>query len=388
MNILRRISTLRLVIGIAAVAAVSTVAAIAFASEGGPKPPPRPLAQVIRNALSAKPVQGVTARISFTDRLFPGGSLSSSSPLVSGASGRLWASGGRVRLELQSGTGDTEIGFDGHTLVVYDVSSNTVYELPVKHSAPSRTHPDTTAAHRVPSLLDIRHALARIAQRVTLTGAIPGDVAGRPAYSVRVSPSHDGGLLGAVQLAWDAEHGVPLSIAVYSQGDPSPVLALRVTDISFGKVSGSVLNVPLAPGVKVVRVHAPARPAASSTAHHPAVVGEAAVARALSFPLSAPASLVGVPRRTVRLVDWSGTQAALAVYGRGLGAIVVIEQTATAQAHSQIGSLPGVAIRGATGHELATALGTIVQFDRAGVRYTVIGSLPPAAAEAAARAIG
>ena len=37
--------------------------------------------------------------------------------------------------------------------------------------------------------------------------------------------------------------------------------------------------------------------------------------------------------------------------------------------------------------ELATALGTVLRFDRGGVRYTVIGSVPPAAAEAAARAL-
>ena len=37
--------------------------------------------------------------------------------------------------------------------------------------------------------------------------------------------------------------------------------------------------------------------------------------------------------------------------------------------------------------ELATALGTMVRFERSGVQYTVIGSVPPSAAEAAARAL-
>ena len=69
---------------------------------------------------------------------------------------------------------------------------------------------------------------------------------------------------------------------------------------------------------------------------------------------------------------------------------MVFEQpaTATAQALAACGSCPAISIDGASGHELDTALGTLIQFDRAGVRYTVIGSLPPAAAEAAARAIG
>ena len=92
--------------------------------------------------------------------------------------------------------------------------------------------------------------------------------------------------------------------------------------------------------------------------------------------MSAPATIVGLPRKSVRLVEWSGTQAAMAVYGRGLGAVVVFEQPATATAkHSPLAALPGISINGASGHELDTALGTLIQFDRAGVRYTVIGSL-------------
>jgi len=50
-------------------------------------------------------------------------------------------------------------------------------------------------------------------------------------------------------------------------------------------------------------------------------------------------------------------------------------------------SLPTVSINGATGQELDTALGTMVRFTRAGVTYTVIGSVPPPAAEAAARGL-
>ena len=49
--------------------------------------------------------------------------------------------------------------------------------------------------------------------------------------------------------------------------------------------------------------------------------------------------------------------------------------------------LPQVNIDGATGTELATALGTMVTFERGGVSYTVLGSVPPAAAENAARGL-
>jgi len=46
-----------------------------------------------------------------------------------------------------------------------------------------------------------------------------------------------------------------------------------------------------------------------------------------------------------------------------------------------------VSLDGLTAHELATQLGTVIQWQREGVGYVLAGSLPPAAAEAAARAL-
>ena len=55
--------------------------------------------------------------------------------------------------------------------------------------------------------------------------------------------------------------------------------------------------------------------------------------------------------------------------------------------HQQELSLPTVAINGATGSELDTALGTMIRFTRGGVSYTVLGSVTPAVARAAARGL-
>ena len=85
---------------------------------------------------------------------------------------------------------------------------------------------------------------------------------------------------------------------------------------------------------------------------------------ACRFPLAAPDTLAGLPRTDVRLVSDGEQPAALVTYGQGLGAIVVFERTADARQGSG-GSrartrLPQVTIDGATGHELATALGTLL----------------------------
>jgi len=391
MNLFRRMSTVRLVALLGALAAVVLVAGIAVARErSAPKPPPKALAQALHDALTAKPVQGISARVTFTDHLFPTGAIGSGSgsALLSGATGRLWLSNdGRFRLELQSDTGDTQIMGDHSSLRVYDASRNQEYVLPLKHSGSSDSKPQH-GDHAVPTVAAIRSELSRLAGAVDITGAVPGDIAGRPVYSVRISPRHDGGLLGGLQLAWDAQRGVPLKVAIYSRGDTAPVLALTATDVHYGPVSGSDLTVHPAAGTKVTTVTLPTAPPAHAHGRHThaSVSGVAAVAKRLPFSLSAPSSLVGLPRQSVRLVDAGGERAALVVYGKGLGAIVVLQQQATGGSDPLAG-LPQVSINGASGRELATALGTVLRFQRGGVAYTLLGSVPPVAAEAAARGL-
>ncbi len=115
--------------------------------------------------------------------------------------------------------------------------------------------------------------------------------------------------------------------------------------------------------------------------------GLAAVQKQVGFTVSAPDTLAGLPRRDVSLVRAGGENGAIATYGRGLGAIVVIQAKASPSTGKGSLRLPQVNIDGATGSELATALGTVVTFDRNGVSYTVLGSVPPLAAENAARGL-
>ena len=49
--------------------------------------------------------------------------------------------------------------------------------------------------------------------------------------------------------------------------------------------------------------------------------------------------------------------------------------------------LPKVKINGTSATELRTALGTLLSFERSGVRYVLAGSVTPAAIEALARGL-
>jgi outer membrane lipoprotein-sorting protein len=393
---LRRLPTSRLLALLAALAgalAAGTVIAVAAIGGSGPTPPAKPLNAAIHDAVNAPPVDGVTARITFTNHLIDGSSLSGQggSPLLSGATGRLWAAAdGRLRLELQSAQGDAQVTSDGKTVTVYDATQNTAYKIALPagkdHAAPS---------DGPPTLQRIDDLLARLAEWADVSAATPSNVAGRPAYTVHMSPKHDGGLIGAAELAWDAANGTPLRAAIYASGNPNPVLELKVTDIAFGKVADADLAAAPPTGTKVQTVDLTGSGQDPAGGDKP-VTGVKEVAAKLSFPLSAPDTLVGLPRHEVRLISADADKGALVTYGAGLGGIAVLEQPAGAapaapapQAGGDHGglSLPKISIDGTSGEELATALGTVVRFERGGVSYTVIGSVPPAAAEAAARAL-
>lgn len=383
MSYLRRLSTRTLVLVIVAACVIAAGgAAIAVAAGGGgPTPAPKPLDQAVSDALTARHPDGVTARITFTNNLFPSGALAgqAGSPLMSGASGRLWLTDdGRGRIELQSNAGDVQVVWDAMRVTVYDASSNTVYRADL----PSHTSGGTSGSGVPPTLAQIDRVLGKLGLHWTLSGAQPTNVAGQPAYSVSASPKHDGGLLGSLQLAWDAVRGNPLRAAIYAQGSSTPVLELIVTDISYGSVPLGDVAVSPPAGAKVVDLRTGMKPDGSS---RPAVTGLAAVGAAAPFTVVAPESLVGLPRRDVRLV---GGDTVVALYGQGLGGVALVERNADAsQSGTSLSALPTVSLDGATAHELATQLGTVLEWKAGGTSYVLAGSLPAAAAEAAARAV-
>lgn len=399
MSFLRSSSTSRLlsVVAIVVVAATAIgVGAVTAFGGGGSAPPPAPLDVAIRQALTARSVEGVTARITFTNRLVSSDVLPGNvglGPLISGASGRLWATNdGRIRIELQADAGDTEILLDGQTLTVYNVQANTLYRAQLPAHGTAAGTAGTT--HAPPPLTEIDSALTHLGDYAAISGAKPGSVAGQPAYTVRLEPKDSGGLLGAAEVAWDAVHGVPLRVAIYARGDSSPTLELTATDISYGAVSPSDVTISPPATAKVTdlgQLSSATSRGGSGSSHAKTVEGVASVSAALPFALVAPDTLTGLPRAHVRLVGSKNKPAALVVYGHGPGAVAVIERKSPNGAQSKNGlldNLPTVSLNGTKAHELQTSLGTVLAFDRSGVSFLVAASAKPADVEAAALGLG
>ncbi|HTZ88299.1 MAG TPA: hypothetical protein VMB05_16665, partial [Solirubrobacteraceae bacterium] len=287
----------------------------------------------------------------------------SASPLLSGASGRLWiAKDGRARLELQAEKGDTQVLYDGHTLSVYDASSNTLYEL--KPSADENEGPTAEgptaktkegSEHQVPSVAKIEEGIAKL-EHVDVSPATPANVAGQPAYTERITPKEGGSLIGGAELSWDAAHGVPLRAALYSSTSSNPVLELAASAISYGPVPDSVFDVNVPPSAKVEEITLPNPNDAKGHAHE----------------------------------DSTGSEHPnVTVHGKGITGIAVLESKAKPgeKAAQLPEGLPKVKIGSTTAGELQTPLGTLLGFERDGVRYLLAGALDPSAIEAVARGL-
>ncbi len=372
MNILRRtpLSRLLLLCGLVLVLAISATA-LASALSTGPKPPAKPLASAVHDALAGSPVEGVTAEVKLTNHLLEGANLASgggagggaagqlaSSPLVTGASGRMWiAKDGRVRLELQAEKGDTQVLYDGHTVSAYDAASNTLYRytVPAGQGDPTDASPQTSPAHHeVPTVAKIEEAISHL-DHVNVSAATPTDVAGQPAYTVRVSPKETGSLIGGGELSWDAAHGVPLRAAIYSSSSASPTIELAATSISYGPVAGSVFSFTPPPNAKVEEVVLPKKDAKSTD----------------------PAT-------------HAGNHPHVTTVGNGITSVAVLEAKTKGGAKAPSTSTEGlqkVKIGSLEAAELPTALGTLLSFERSGVRYLLLGAVSPSAVETVAKGL-
>jgi hypothetical protein len=334
-------------------------------------PPPTTLEELTLRELSGPGPAGVTAHFRYVDSLVPTTNLvpdatagGSPLPLVSGANGRLWYANGRLRMEFQTDQGDTQLLLTGNHALVYDAADGTAYSAILPTVG-------------VPQL-----ARSGLEGASSLLGSISGDAAisdprplvtgGRPAYSVRIAPTHDGGLLRSASVAVDAETGTPLRLDLYGVGGDEPLLEFALSDISYGDIEPSVFRLKLPFGMRPLAVRFAAPPSVGGT-----------------VPCTAPESIAGLELRTCREASRStDVPGRVLLYGTNLSSVAVLEQPGGGDPGGGLWSLlPTVPVSGTSGRELVTSLGTVIRFVRGGVTYTVLGSMPRPVVEAVARGL-
>ncbi len=372
----RRTPSRRLLAVLVIAAALGATAGVATAQrDDEATPPPRkPLAAAVLGSLTAPAPAGIVADVEVTNRLLP-----ASGP-AKALSGRLQgelrvAGSGAFSLSLASSAGRVELTGDRDHVTLYDERSDTEYRLPVRLDLAEAGGERMRLMQRV---------MGTLARSFDVAAPESGDVGGRPAYTTRITPRDDGGLLGAAEVSWDAERPVPLRLAVYAQGDEEAALEVELSRVSYEQVDPATVAATVHRGARRVDV-APSKAGAPGAS--PVASGLRAVRARAGFDVAAPGTLAGLPRRAVRLVRTDDGPAAIAVYGSGLGTVVVA-QARGGDALGADGDDPGLArvnIDGATGVEFANPLGTALHVRRDGVSYVLAGLVPPVVVERAAR---
>src|SRR5579862_8477615 len=368
----------------AALALAGGGTAIALAADDSPSPPQsQPLDRAIAQALSSKPVTGVSADVTFTGDLFPTGTMLGklASGLLSG-SGQLWSDTGQGRIEMQTGAGPVQVVWDTSTLSIYAAALNTVYRI----SIPNADRPSSSAstATQPPTLAQVDNILSQVDADWTISQPQPAVVAGQPAYSVTLSAKESGSMLSSLQLSWDAQHATPLKIAVYARGTSTPAIELDVTNIVYGPVAPANLQATFPANATVTSLGSIPHTTTSGPPPTP-ISGLPAVSAAAGFPVCAPDSLLGTPRSGVYLHD----RTVFVSYGHDLAGIALIERKADPSTQTQhaLTLLPTVTVNGINAHELTTTLGTALTWQAQGVTYVLAGSVPAATLEHALPAV-
>ena len=405
----------------AAVLAAILVASVVTAAAKGPSTlRPIGVAQLLGNvATRAHGTTAVSGDVAWSNDLLGSASsllsLGNATPtglssLLAGGSGRIWVQDGKLRLEQQGQNGDFVAVVNGRTAWTWDsmTSTATRYALPAGKGIGSGAQAATPSpAADLPTA--IAGMISHLAPTAKLSVAGQTTVAGRQAYLLRLTPTSPVTSVGSVTVAIDGGRWLPLRVQVFARGDGKPVLSAGFTSVSFNRQSAALFTFTPPAGARIVHktlsagalgTGPMALPRDSATRHaaKALTLGQAkAQAPYLMTPSSTPA---GEPFRgafvtpaaikaasglsaaqRAAVARFAGHRAALLVYGKGFGTVLVIETKTTAaqdaQLQRQLGSLSMLSGGRAGGTtRLQTALGSVETFRRGDVRVVVVGLVP------------
>jgi outer membrane lipoprotein-sorting protein len=421
--------TLALIVAGAVIVVALVVGVVTAGAQGPSSLPSITVSQLLRNvATKAQGTTAISGDVAWTNGLLGSASslLSLSgdqtpaglSSLLTGGSGRVWAQGGKVRLESQGQNGDFVAVATGATIWTWDSMTTTA----TRYALPAVTGGTSPAAPSAETSLDpataIDQLIQKLAPNATLTVGAPATVAGRQTYTLTLTPTSPVTSFGSVAVAIDGQRWVPLRVQVFAKGDGSPVLSAGFKTVSFGPISSSLFTFTPPSGATVVHKNVSAgqglagmagkadgaSAAGSGARHKPLTLAQArSQAPFLLTPSSTPAglefrgafvtltkaaaglapggSLTAAQSRA--LAAFAQHPAAVLDYGSGFGTVLVIESKTTAaqdaQLQQQLGQLSTIGkttVNGQPATKLQTPLGSAVTFRQGDVRVVVVGLVP------------
>lgn len=408
-----------LALGVLAIAAV--LAAFLGLRQSAAQAPPEEISNaelLTRVANAADDPPQLSATVTVEQDLIPAQLLDSMAgggeggPSMSMASepqtARVWYGGEeRVRAELLGENGDKVFVGNGARVTVYDGAENVVRT----GTAPEGT-PDEPAADGAVDPAEVNELLAELEDSSVLSQGTPTTYEGRGAHVLTLAPRDAGStLVERAEAVVDAETYLPLSLALFADGTPEPVMSYRLSEISVGPVAGERFRFETPPGARVLpldegREHRGDRKDRGGDQKDRVGVREvASVAEAQEAAGFGVRQLGTAPGgRGLSGVYLAPQGGVVLTYGEDWGTVVLSQQpdenaqgalppprTPEGLEEGQPGEgldLPTVDFGGGVeARVLSTPVGTVLLWEEGGVRYVLAGSAPAAELEQAARGL-
>ncbi|MDQ3638899.1 MAG: hypothetical protein M3426_13055 [Actinomycetota bacterium] len=399
-----------LILGLLFVAALVAVV-VATQARAQSAPPEELTEEKLLSRITAAPENApdFEATVTVEQTLVPEGLLGASQGDRAGNSGprsaRVWYGGpDKVRSELQSQNGDQIFVKNGSEVRAYDGASNT---LRTGEKPETAEQPPEQAAS--PEKID--EILAEISPTSDLQAGAPVEFAGRWAYPLTLEPKDKNlSLVERAEALVDAEAFVPLSFELYAEGTAEPVVRYETSDFEVGPVPDERFRLEMPPGATVEQMeehgNGEERGEEGRENQEPQRVASVAEAQeAVGFPVRQLANAPG--GRELAEIRVAGSDRVVQTYGEGWGTVVLVqkpdrESESADQPQEDSGreangeddgrdeqlQVPTVALGGGVeAKEISTPIGTALSWSANGVSYSLVGSVPAAELEEAARGL-
>jgi len=396
-----------LILGLLLVAALGAVAVQARAQS---TPPEELTEEELLSRITAAPENApdFSATATVEQTLVPEGLLGASQGDSAGNSGprsaRIWHGGpDKLRAELQGKNGDQIFVKNGSEVRSYDGATNT---LRTGEKPKPEGQPEEAASPE-----KINEVLADISPTSDLKTGPPEEFAGRWAYPLTLEPKDKSQtLVEKAEALVDAETFVPLSFELYAQNTPEPVVRYEASDFKVGDVPDERFQLETPPGAKVVSNEESGSGEGQGEKHGEeqgaqTVSSVAEAQKSVAFPVKQLAEAPG--GRELTEIRVAGSDGVIQTYGSGWGAITLAQKidqgsaegTDTLQGENsdseadnngrgEQSQVPTVDLGGGVeAKEISTPIGTVLSWSADGVSYSLVGSVPAADLEEAARGL-
>jgi outer membrane lipoprotein-sorting protein len=200
--------------------------------------------------------------------------------LLSGShTARVWDSGAsqqRIAL-LLGGFGEQDFYRNGQTVWEWDSTTRTATETVLTTRDTTPTPSTTPGDGPFTPAAAARQLLALVDPSTAVTTGTAAQMAGRPAYTLLLTPKQAASLVGSVRIYIDARYRIPLGVAVYARGASKPSLSIEFNAIHFATPPAAVFHFTPPPGATVKHSTVPATTGAHQrghgTCHEPQLCG-------------------------------------------------------------------------------------------------------------------